>query len=179
MRIAALYDIHGNLPALEAVLEEIDASGVEEIVVGGDVVPGPMARECLERLLALTVPTQFIAGNCEREMLALHAGATSSLPKEVQATCRWTAEQLGDSALRTIGRWPPTLRLNHGSLGDTLFCHATPRSDSEIFTRLAPDEELQRIFGGVNAAIVVCGHTHVQFERRLDDMTILNAGSVG
>jgi len=70
MQVAALYDIHGNLPALEAVLEEVCRREVDVIVVGGDVVPGPMAGEALSRLLSLGQPVRFIRGNCETEVLA-------------------------------------------------------------------------------------------------------------
>ena len=65
MPVAALYDIHGNLPALEAVLEDIVRAGADRVVVGGDVVPGPMPRETLVRLLELDLPFQFIVGNGE------------------------------------------------------------------------------------------------------------------
>src|SRR5437762_6312086 len=75
MRVAALYDIHGNLPALEAVLQDIRQADVHQIVVGGDVVPGPMPREALRRLLDLDLPTHFIYGNGELAMLAQMAGA--------------------------------------------------------------------------------------------------------
>jgi len=74
MRVAALFDIHGNLPALEAVLEDVREAGVDWIVVGGDVVPGPMPREALGRLLDLDPPAQFIHGNCELAVLAQRAG---------------------------------------------------------------------------------------------------------
>ena len=70
VRIAALYDIHGNLPALEAVLRDVETSGVDRIVVGGDVLPGPMPAECLARLMNLDVPVQFILGNGDREAIA-------------------------------------------------------------------------------------------------------------
>src|SRR5215475_12254137 len=71
MRVAALYDIHGNLPALEAVLEELRQANVDQIVVGGDVVPGPMPRESLQRLLDLNRRVHFLHGNGELAMLAL------------------------------------------------------------------------------------------------------------
>src|SRR5207244_4559481 len=75
MRVAALYDIHGNLPALEAVLQDIRQANVGQIVVGGDVVPGPMPRETLTRLLDLDLPTHFIYGNGELAILGQIAGA--------------------------------------------------------------------------------------------------------
>jgi predicted phosphodiesterase len=70
MRVAALYDIHGNLPALEAVLDELRRDRVDRVVVGGDVLPGPMPLECLAALLDLDPPVQFIHGNGDREVLA-------------------------------------------------------------------------------------------------------------
>ena len=79
MHVAALYDIHGNLPALEAVLHEIREAGVDRVVVGGDVVPGPMPRETLRRLLDLDLPVHFIHGNCELAVLAQMA-ATEADP---------------------------------------------------------------------------------------------------
>ncbi len=74
MRIAAIYDIHGNLPALEAVLEEIRLERVDQVVVGGDVIPGPMPRETLASVLSLNVPTRFLYGNCEVAVLEQLAG---------------------------------------------------------------------------------------------------------
>ena len=70
MRVAGLFDIHGNLPALEAVLQQVREIGVDRVVVGGDVVPGPMPRETLGCLLGLDLPAQFIHGNCELAVLA-------------------------------------------------------------------------------------------------------------
>src|SRR5438874_11846359 len=90
MRVAALYDIHGNLPALEAVLQEVHEAGVDQVVVGGDVVPGPMPRETLQCLLDLDMPVQFIHGNCELAMLAQIAapepGAVALTPAPLCAT---------------------------------------------------------------------------------------------
>jgi predicted phosphodiesterase len=86
MRVAALYDIHGNLPALEAVLQEIAQANVELLVVGGDVVTGPMPRETLACLLNLTIPVHFIQGNADREVLAHMTGfSAGTVPDHVQA----------------------------------------------------------------------------------------------
>src|SRR5512142_2914911 len=78
MRVAALYDIHGNLPAREAVLDEIDRLGVDQVVVGGDVLPGPMPRQALERLLNLDRPVHFIHGNGELAILSLLAAPSEN-----------------------------------------------------------------------------------------------------
>src|SRR2546421_12293030 len=93
-RVAAIYDIHGNLSALEAVLEDIRQAGVDRIVVGGDVIPGPMPRETLACLLNLEIPVQFIQGNGEVAVLAEMAGKDSGVPKQYREVMRWNAEQL-------------------------------------------------------------------------------------
>ena len=178
-RVAALYDIHGNLPALEAVLDEVRQAGVDHIVAGGDVVLGPMSRETLRLLLDLDTPVQFIHGNCERELLAAMAGADmTTVPEQFRPLMQWSAEALRPDR-DELATWPPTLRLNVGRLGDVLFCHATPRNDVDPFTRLTPEELLRPIFQGVNATVVVCGHSHMQFDRMIGDVRVVNAGSVG
>jgi putative phosphoesterase len=180
MRIAALYDIHGNLPALEAVLDEVRRAEIDEVVVGGDVVPGPMPRETLARLLDLDVPVRFIQGNGDREVLAWMGGTESAaVPERFRDVMRWVAERLHPDYERVLASWPATLRLEIGGLGEVLFCHATPRSDSEIFTRLTPEDRLLPLLDGLDVALVVCGHTHMQFDRTIGGIRIVNAGSVG
>jgi predicted phosphodiesterase len=179
MGIAALYDIHGNLPALDAVLEDVRRADVSSIVIGGDVVPGPLPRETLARLDDLDVPVRFIHGNGESAVLAELAGKDSTVPAPVRELIRWTARQLEPEQQRSMSRWPPTLRLTIAGLGDVLFCHATPRNDTEIFTRLTPEERIAPAFAGVDAPLVVCGHTHMQFDRMVGWIRVVNAGSVG
>ncbi|HEX9990031.1 MAG TPA: metallophosphoesterase family protein [Chloroflexia bacterium] len=180
MRVAAIYDIHGNLPALEAVLREIRQAGVEHIVVGGDVVPGPMPRETLACLLDLDVPVQFIRGNGEGAVLAEMAGTgVSGVPERFREVLRWVGQQLPPEYERVMSGWPETLSMEIEGLGEVLFCHATPRNDSEIFTRLTPEERLLPVFEGVSAPVVVCGHTHMQFDRTVGSVRVVNAGSVG
>jgi putative phosphoesterase len=180
MRIAALYDIHGNLPALEAVLQEIREDGVTHLVVGGDVVLGPMPCETLARLLDLDIPVQFIQGNCDREVLTQMRGVESgTLPEQVRQSVRWVAEQLQSEDEPLLASWPKTLSLEIRELGKLLFCHATPRNDTEIFTRLTREDRLLPVFQGVNASLVVCGHTHMQFDRMIGSVRVVNAGSVG
>jgi predicted phosphodiesterase len=180
MRVAAIYDIHGNLPALEAVLEEIRQAEVDRIVVGGDVVPGPMPRETLSCLLALDIPIQFIQGNGEVAVLAEMADTDpAGVPEQFREIIRWTAQQLDAEHERLFAGWPQTLRLEIPGLGEALFCHATPRSDTEIFTRLTPEDRLLPVFEGVDVPVVICGHTHMQFERTIGRIRVVNAGSVG
>lgn len=191
MRAAAVYDIHGNLPALEAVLQDIRQAEVDHVVVGGDVVPGPMPRETLRRLLDLDLPVQFIHGNGELAMLALMAatdessvtywGTTSGapLPEQFRPVYRWTVQQLYPEYEQMLASWPKTLRLEIPGLGEVLFCHSTPRSETEIFTRLTPEERLLPLFEGLKVSLVVCGHTHMQFDRMIGRTRVVNAGSVG
>jgi predicted phosphodiesterase len=179
MRVAAIYDIHGNLPALEAVLQEVREAEVDRIVVGGDVVPGPLPRETLKCLLDLPVPTQFIYGNCEVAVLEQMAGLDlSAVPEQVRPIIRWTAQQLPEYQPLFAG-WPMTIRVGIPGLGDVLFCHGTPRHENEIFTRLTPEDRLLPVFEGLNAPVVVCGHTHMQFDRMVGRTRVVNAGSVG
>lgn len=179
-RVAAVYDIHGNLPALEAVLKDVRQAGVDLVVVGGDLVPGPMPRETLECLLGLDMPVQFIHGNGEREMLALMAGTeTDGVPARFREVVRWVGQQFSPEQLQLLACWPLTLSVEVDGLGGVLFCHATPRNDTEIFTRLTPEDRLLPVFEGVNAPVVICGHTHMQFDRTIGGIRVVNAGSVG
>lgn len=175
MRVAAIYDIHGNLPALEAVLLEIRQAGVDRVVVGGDVLPGPMPRETLDCLLSLDIPVQFIRGNGDREVIA----PTGAFPAQFNEVMRWNAAQLSPELARALASWPETFRLEIPGLGEVLFCHATPRSDTEVFTRLTPDDSLTPTFQGLNVSLVICGHTHMQFDRTIGAVRVVNAGSVG
>ena len=183
MLIAALYDMHGNLPALEAVLNEVRRKAVDQIVIGGDVLPGPMPVECLDIVTRLEVPTHFIMGNGDREVLARMRGIETDWYKTARPEWRepidWTAQQLRPEHEKVIASWPATLSVHIDGLGDVLFCHATPRNDTDIFTRVTPEERLLPIFASVKEEIVICGHTHLQFDRRIGKTRVVNAGSVG
>jgi len=179
-RVAAIFDIHANLPALEAVLEEITRLGVQRIVVGGDVFPGPMPLETFARLRELRTPTDFIYGNCEVAVLAARVGEDPGrMPEESKEAICWTAKQLNSDAERVLRAWPKTLSLKVSDLGEVLFCHATPRDENEIFTRSTSETAVMRAFAGVKAKMVVCGHTHMQFDRAIGGIRVVNAGSVG
>jgi putative phosphoesterase len=185
MKIAALYDIHGNLPALSALLEELKEVQPDLIVVGGDIISGPIPGRTLERLLQLGDQVRFIRGNGDREVVTafdnqpinrLHLPDTSEKGRK---EIRWTAEQLTRSQRDFLAALPEQIVLEVEGLGSIVFCHATVRNDEEIFTPITPEERLSVIFSGVKQEIVVCGHTHMQFERQVGNLRILNAGSVG
>jgi predicted phosphodiesterase len=177
MRVAALYDVHGNLPALEAVLSEVDA---DLILVGGDIVPGPWPSETLERLRDLGKRVRFIRGNADREFSTESGsepqGQTGGPSREI---VEWTRARLSDEQRAFLGALPLTETVEIDGLGPVLFCHATPRSDDELLTRISPDERWRHALVKVSESVVVCGHTHVQFERRVDGIRLVNSGSVG
>lgn len=180
MRVAAIYDVHGNLPALEAVLAEIRHERVDALVVGGDVLPGPMPRETMDRLLGLDFPVHFIHGNGDRVVLqCLEGRAFDEVPEEFRDTIYWTAERLQSEHQAALSSWPSTLRMRVSGPGEVLFCHASPRNDTELFTRATPSDRLAPLFARAAADIVVCGHTHMQFDRSMRGVRIVNAGSVG
>lgn len=180
MKVAALYDIHGNLPALEAVLRDVREVGADAIVVGGDVLPGPLPRETLDCLTAIELPVHFIRGNGDRVVATYLAGGDiTEVPKAFRDSIAWTAAQLDPGQRELLTTWPPTCELEIPGVGRTLFCHATPRSDVEVFTRVTPEAQVAPLFAGTDAAVVVCGHTHMQFDRRVAAHRIVNAGSVG
>jgi predicted phosphodiesterase len=168
------------MPALEATLREVHEARVDLVVVGGDVLPGPMPRETLACLMALEIPVRFIHGNGERIVATCLAGGDiSEVPQAQREVIEWTAQQLAADQRHAISQWPFSCELDIAELGHTLFCHATPRSDSEVFTRVTDEEQLAVVFGDVNASVVVCGHTHVQFDRMVGQRRVVNAGSVG
>ncbi len=180
MRVAALYDIHGNLPALEAVLEELEQLTVDAIVVGGDVLSGPMEGGCIERLRGLSVPVHYIMGNSDREVLATrHGNENRKLPQFAREALRWSARQLAPANAQWVASWPKTVMLQIEPFGGVLFCHATPRDDNEIFTVRTDEARLAPIFDATGAEVVICGHTHMQFDRMIGKTRVVNAGSVG
>jgi putative phosphoesterase len=167
MPVAALYDVHGNLPALEAVLAEIPDDAT--IVVGGDVAAGgAQPSETLERLRALRERVVWIRGNADRELTPGEPGLAP------EGTLEATRAALTDEQIAFLHANPLTAQI-----GNVLYCHATPRNDVDIFTERTPDEPLIPIFEAVDADVVVCGHTHSQFERTIAGKRVINSGSVG
>src|SRR4051794_3931552 len=171
VRVAVLADVHGNLPALRAVLGEVDG---DAIVVAGDVVAGPLVRESLELLAARPEPVAWIRGNSEREALAaLDGGEVPDGPPGVAA--RWSARALDGPWRDELASWPIALELD-----GVVYCHGSPRLDDEILTTASPAAAFAEALAGVEAPLVVGGHTHRQFTRSLPGgVTYANAGSVG
>jgi putative phosphoesterase len=171
VRVAALSDIHGNLPALEAVLADVEREGVGAVVVAGDVIGGPFPAEVFDRLTSLP-DVRFVRGNADRFVLE----GTDEYGED------WETERrrMGEERLAAVASWPLTHEFEIDGLGRTLVCHAIPTADEPIFTKLTPDEEVAALIGDVDADLVVVGHTHIQVDRRLPSgLRIVNAGSVG
>jgi putative phosphoesterase len=171
MKVAALYDVHGNPPALEAVLAEVPDEAV--IVVGGDVAAGPLPSEAVERLRSLGDRVRWIRGNADRELDPNEEGLA---PPDVIG---WVRDQLSAEQIAFLHGQPPTLELEVDGVGRVLFCHATPQNDTDIFLEGTPEERVAPSFAGVEADVVVCGHTHMQFSREIAGVKVVNAGSVG
>ncbi len=149
------------------------------MVIGGDVVQGPMPRERLLLLLKLDLPIQFLAGNGELAVQAEAEGRDSGVAEPQRRGVQWNTGQLTTRELELLQTWPQTLRLRTPALGEILFCHATPHNPNDLITRLTPDAEMAAIFAEAGADVLVCGHTHMQFDRTLGDFRVVNAGSVG
>ena len=167
MPVAALYDIHGNLAALDAVLAEVPDDAT--ILVGGDICAGgdhPSAT--LARLRGLGDRVVWLRGNADRE---LHPAEDGLAPAEFLAEAR---AQLSAEEIEFLHDLPPTQRI-----GDVLYCHASPRNDLDIFTERTPEERIAFLFEDLDAPTVVCGHTHTQYERTVAGVRVVNAGSVG
>jgi predicted phosphodiesterase len=174
VKVLALYDIHGNVDALDAVLADPRAAGPDVLLVGGDALPGPFARATLDRLERAGTPVRRIRGNGEREVAAA-VGAPAPPEDDLAAvTAAITAAELGDEDARAYGELPLTLELD-----GVLYCHATPRRDDEILTRISSPERWAEALGEVGAPLVVGGHTHQQDDRMVGAVRVVNAGSVG
>jgi predicted phosphodiesterase len=177
MRAAVLADVHGNLPALDAVLAEVDAAGVDAVVLLGDIALGPMPAQTLDRLAALGDRAVWVHGNCEREMVTAFDGG--EVPGPFGADAAASAALIGQAHRDLIGGLPLTVTLDIDGLGPALFCHASPRRDDEMVLVDSPPERWAEVLDGVDAGVVVCGHTHMPFDRLAAGRRVVNPGSVG
>src|SRR5690349_17264109 len=128
-KVAALYDVHGNLPALEAVLAEVEREQPDLVVFGGDLAAGWYRVEVLGRVRGLP-KTRFVSGNCEREMILFFDGQSHGRYELTTDAAR----KLSRADRDFLAGFEPTVEVEIEGLGQVLFCHATPRSDETILT---------------------------------------------
>jgi len=177
--VAAFYDVHGNAPALEAALADALAEGVDRIVIGGDIATGPFPCETMAIIRSMPVPVTIVRGNADRELVnAARAQASDAADPWARRT-RWSGEQLDQGELDLLAQLPLAVTIDIDGLGPVLFCHAAPDDDDLILTPLSDEIRVRRAIGDVSAAVIVCGHVHVQYERVVGPKRVVNAGSIG
>jgi predicted phosphodiesterase len=168
MRVAAIADVHGNAPALEAVLAELAQEDVDLVVFCGDLTWGPLPNETLALVRALEVPARFVRGNADR-MLGNHLDERGT----------WLAERHGEESTRLVNGFDDHVVADVDGLGPTRFVHGSPRADNECVTPRTPEERVREFMAGVPERVVVTAHVHVSYDRRVDDVRLVGPGSVG
>lgn len=181
MKIACLFDIHGNWPALHWVLTELSQLNIDQIIVGGDIVSGPMPKETMETLFQIKDKIIWIGGNGDDDVLAALSNQpfNKNLSEYGRIVSMWVAHKLGPEFEIFLKGLPIRYNLFTAEYGRMCFCHATPESKEEIFTPATNEAIMKELFKRIDYDIVICGHTHIQFERVVNSVRILNAGSVG
>ena len=175
MSVAALADVHGNAPALAAVLEEVEREAPDLVVFCGDLTCGPLPHETLALVRALEIPARFVSGNAERALLELRAGEI----EEPEPRERWMLAHHESDDLDLLAAFEPTVSVEVEGLGTTCFSHGSPRCDQECVTERTPAERVREFMAGVDANVVVTAHVHLQYDRVVDGIRLLSPGSVG
>ncbi len=173
--IAVLSDIHGVLPALDAVLSE---PGVDRLVVTGDIAAGPQPAQVLDRLISLGERVIWVRGNADRELVTLARGGETAIPDPIAP---WAASQLRPDHVDLLAALPHPVTLAVEGFGKVLFCHGTPRDDDEVVLVDSAPERWADVLAGLPADVstVMCGHTHMPFARLAQGRLVVNPGSVG
>ncbi|MER6076818.1 metallophosphoesterase family protein [Streptomyces sp. NPDC001833] len=177
-RVAVLSDVHGVLPALEAVLAEPDVAAADRIVLTGDITAGPQPAETIDVLRDLGDRVLWLSGNADRELVEYRRGERAGIPDPIGP---FAADALRDDQVDFLAALPMTATLTIRGLGRVLFCHATPRDDEEIVLVDSPLDRWAEVFAAVAPDIgtVVCGHTHMPYTRLAHGRLVVNPGSVG
>ena len=179
VRVAAISDVHGNLPAFEAALAAAEAAEPDLIVFGGDLIWGPLPGETLERIMALdTGRVRFVRGDADRDVVEAISPVLDPDDPSGEVS-HWCREQLSTEQLVFLASQPETLSLDVDGLGPTLFCHGSPRSDRDRITVGSADEKVLPWLEGVAESVIVCGHTHAQFDRLFGAHRVVNPGGCG
>lgn len=166
VREAVLFDIHGNVDALEAVLADAERAGCAGLVLGGDyALLGPAPDDCVDLLRGHPWPVTAIRGNTDR-MIAAGGDPVSD----------WAADRLGPERVAWLGGLPERVAL---PAHDALLVHASPRDDEERLTPETADAVAEAMLAGVSQATLLCGHVHIQYRRPVGAIEVVNPGSVG
>jgi putative phosphoesterase len=174
-RVALLADVHGNAPALAAVLRDVESQQVDLLVHAGDLTWGPLVEETLALIRAYDGPAAFVRGNADRAVIELADGKR----KDATDRDRWMVKRHDDEAVALLGSFPENVVVEVAGLGVVRVCHGSPRSDTECVTVATPAGRVREFMAAVDETIVATAHTHVQFDRRVGDIRSLNPGSVG
>jgi predicted phosphodiesterase len=176
--LALIADVHGNAVALEVVLDDIAAGGIEEIVCLGDVASmGPHPADVVRRVRELGCPV--VMGNADAFLLDPKPTSDDETMRKVEDIDVWCAEQLSSTELDFIRSFEATVEVDAGR-GRTLLCyHGSPRSFDDVIAPTTPESELDELLGDIWAGLFAGGHTHFQMFRRHRDSAVLNPGSVG
>jgi putative phosphoesterase len=177
LRLGLISDIHGNLVALDAVLADIEAAGVDQLICLGDVAVGPQPSEALARIRELGCPV--IMGNWDACFLSGMPEVHDEIGRKLVETAEWWASFLNDDDLDFIRTFHTTLEVPLGDDATMLCFHGSPISFDDWIFATTPDQELAAMFDGIDAPVLAGGHTHLQMIRRYEDSVILNPGSVG
>ncbi len=177
--VAVLADIHGNLPALEAVLAEVEAAGVDRIVLNGDLADGPFPTETLDRLEAIGEKAIWLRGNGDRWLVEARAGRFRHPDAGTDALIGWAASRLTPRHVDRLAALPLTCSIDVTGPGRVGFCHATSRSDNEMVLVDSPVAHLRAAFAAIDGETLVIGHSHMPFDRLCDRRRVVNTGSVG
>ena len=177
-RVAVLSDIHGVLPALEAVLAEPDVAAADRIVLTGDITAGPQPAETIDVLRGLGDRVLWLSGNADRELVEYRRGERTGIPDPISP---FAADALRDDQVDFLAALPGTTTLTVRGLGRVLFCHATPRDDEEVVLVDSPLDRWAEVLAPVapDVGTVVCGHTHMPYLRLAHGRLVVNPGSVG
>ena len=168
VRVAALADVHGNAPALEAVFAEVELAQPDLVVFCGDLTWGSLPRETLALVRALRIPARFVRGNADR-----------AVGTETEGRGSWMTSMHTEEDLAFLAGFEPTVSVDVDGLGPTCFCHGSPRSDEECVTERTPAERVREFMTGIDERVVVTAHIHVRYDRQVDGIRLLSPGSVG
>lgn len=174
-RVAVISDVHTNVAALTAVLAEIEAADVDLVVSCGDLTWGSHPDETVALMRDLGARALFVRGNGERAVLEICGGRrTPGSPREA-----WVPARHSVSSREFVAAIPFSVVIEITGLGPVRFCHGSPRSDTEVVTPGTPAGRFAQLCAGVDEQVLVTGHTHLQFDRRVAGRRSVNAGSVG